>query len=96
MFLVRLYDENYSYKKLVESCKETETFGQAVDDPYQVRINIKMLNKKLASLDKSELHKRKQDLNKIYWVIYVPTFSRSFFSKIIIIATITIKKVEGR
>ncbi|KAI9303230.1 Ion transport protein-domain-containing protein [Cunninghamella echinulata] len=67
MFLVRLYDENYSYKKLVESCKETETFGQAVADPYQVRVNINMLSKKLASLDKAELHKRKQDLNKIYW-----------------------------
>ncbi|CAO3642477.1 unnamed protein product [Cunninghamella blakesleeana] len=68
MFLVRIYNEEYSYKKLVETCTETQFATiQAIDDPYKIRINIDMLNKKLSELNKVELHKRKQDLNKIYW-----------------------------
>ncbi|KAF7724875.1 calcium channel protein [Apophysomyces ossiformis] len=67
MFNVRIYDRDFSYKSLASQCGLEVQIGDASDDPYRIRIDMAALNDKLNMLDKVSVHKRKRDLNMLYW-----------------------------
>lgn len=68
MFAINIYDEELSYKNLMKACALPGQVGHAVDDRYSIRISVVELNKRLEGLDRAVIHKRKQDMNMIYWV----------------------------
>lgn len=69
MFGVRIYDPEYSYKNLVSKCGHTgDAMFSAKQDPYELRVDLHALNHKLNELDKATIHRRKQDLDHLYWV----------------------------
>ncbi|KAI8331328.1 Ion transport protein-domain-containing protein [Chlamydoabsidia padenii] len=67
MFAINIYDDELSYKNLTKACALPGQVGHAVDDRYALRISLAELNKKLEGIDRSVIHKRKQDMNMIYW-----------------------------
>lgn len=69
IFTVRIFEPEYSYKNLVKECSiNSDGIGNANSDPYQHHLDLKALNAKLNQLDKRDLHSKRQDLEKIYWV----------------------------
>ncbi|KAI8983763.1 Ion transport protein-domain-containing protein [Pilobolus umbonatus] len=63
IFTVRVFGPEYSYRNLVKTCND----GSLTTGKYSHHIDIELLNQKLSELDKTELHKRRRDLEKIYW-----------------------------
>lgn len=70
IFKVRIFDPEFSYKTLVKECSVPEAIGDVNNDPYQHNLDLVALNKKLNLLDKRELHTRRHDMERIYWVRY--------------------------
>lgn len=48
--------------------KESSTGEHVVNGPYEHHLDLTVLNNKLNQLDKREMHAKRQDLEKIYWV----------------------------
>ncbi|KAG0186357.1 calcium channel protein [Apophysomyces sp. BC1034] len=67
MFNVRIYDPDYSYKSLANQCSLDNAIGDATDDPYRIKVDMTALNDKLNRLDKTMVHKRKRDMDMLYW-----------------------------
>ncbi|KAI8096858.1 Ion transport protein-domain-containing protein [Halteromyces radiatus] len=67
MFAINIYDDEFSYKNLVKACTLPNQADDSKDDRYNTRINLKKLNKILERLDRTTIHKRKHDMNMIYW-----------------------------
>lgn len=69
IFTVRIFEPEYSYKNLVKECSVNNGgVSNADSDPYQHHLDLKALNAKLNLLEKGDLHAKRQDLEKIYWV----------------------------
>lgn len=65
IFNVRVFEPEFSIKSLVSECSSDTNVVS--DDVYSHRLDLAALNQKLNMLDKREIHKRRHDLEKIYW-----------------------------
>jgi hypothetical protein len=65
VFTVRIFEPEYSYKNLVNHSKSRD---KAKTDKYDHTLDLVALNSKLNELNLQEVHKKRHDLEKIYWV----------------------------
>ncbi|KAG1470308.1 hypothetical protein G6F56_002758 [Rhizopus delemar] len=62
LFTVRTFEPEYNFKNLVNECRIKPKL-----DKYDHCLDLKALNRKLNQLNPQEIHKKRQDLEKIYW-----------------------------
>ncbi|CAO3684026.1 unnamed protein product [Rhizopus microsporus] len=62
IFTIRIFEPEYSYKNLVTQFKKN-----VKTDKYDHDLDLKGLSEKLNELNSQELHKRRHDLERIYW-----------------------------
>ncbi|KAI9485974.1 MAG: Ion transport protein-domain-containing protein [Benjaminiella poitrasii] len=67
IFNVRIFEPEFYYKNLVKSCTTQNLIGNTNSNPYEHHLDLKALNNRLNTLNKQEIHLRRQDLEKIYW-----------------------------
>ncbi|KAG1501400.1 hypothetical protein G6F47_004900 [Rhizopus delemar] len=64
VFTVRIFEPEYSYKNLVNHSKSRD---KTKIDKYDHTLDLVALNSKLNELNLQEVHKKRHDLEKIYW-----------------------------
>ena len=68
MFRTRIYEPEHSYKNLSSQCALDDRLVDPGEGVYGVRVDLRILQRKLNEIDRTTIHQRKQDLDMLYWV----------------------------
>jgi hypothetical protein len=90
VFEMRIYDGDFTVKRLIDDCSINRASGFSVTNPYDTRqIDLKKLNERLKDLPVARIRVRRERMNKFYEEVLVssdPDRGISFTSLLLILA----------
>ncbi|KAG2223817.1 hypothetical protein INT45_001951 [Circinella minor] len=67
VFRTRIYEPEHSYKNLSSQCALDDRLLDPREGVYGIRVDLRLLQRKLNEIDPTTIHQRKQDLDMLYW-----------------------------